>query len=392
MGALTPLTRDDVLVRDASGAIVRYQGITAFSAFIDWMRGDQQMVADFYGWAKGFGVNTVRVFFIWANYGFTPKEYDYADVRAFIEWTNAQGLMVHVVRFCDQNPNDDWQRPVVLTPAEQDAHFAGMTQAVAGLSVWDEYMNEGWQNGIDLVRRLPDLGGFSARSSHADNEYPDAPGPMMKWGTIHTPRGFDQSRKVKSLLDVSVLGFGGEGNFPRKWEPARLPMIAGEPPHIAKDAWENTSYVADYFALAHLYGNGACIHGGWAPDGDRSDFQRCNLPTDPLVLEQMAAIQQTWQANIPIDIVQAGRYVRGDINDTGELGIRHRDRYGDDPLVDPVGGCSRTFAMKIGNRQIIAPIERADKWEDAFAADGLRNGYRLIDRQGYRGNVITVEQ
>ena len=317
---------------------------------------------------------------MWQNLDLSPKSPGYwKAVREAFELCISLGLYPWPVRYCDQVP----ESRILLSDAERRAFDAELPRVYADFpQILDEYMNEAWQNG-DFAGELQRIGALVAcRSAAHDSQKPDAAGPLLDWTNHHTPRGDQQTRKAKEMIDVAILGFDG-------WAPSGRPPVAGEPPHINKDDWTDPQLCADYYALCDLFGAGGVVHGGYFPDGSNAPLQSCVIPTDPNTLACMDAIATVWRPgnDVPAGTFSQGRYLRGNADNTGDLGINHADRYTD--TGENPAGALRSFAMQVGNRQIICPIDRGPKWADAF---GTRNGYRVIEQRGRNGNIIIVER
>ena len=380
MGAITPLTRSGLKFVNAAGTDTRVHGITGFSIVDDLRRGERQRVVDYLAWARTYGVNCIRFFLMWQNLELSPKSPGYwTAVREAFELCISMGLYPWPVRYCDQIPGSR----ILLSNGERAAYEQHLAQLYADFPwILDEYMNEPWKNG-DFAGQLARIGALVAtRGSANDTQKPDAPGALLDWTTHHTPRGSEQTRKFKEMADVAILGFPG-------WDPSGRPPLAGEPPRINQDDWTDPQRCADYYAGCDLFGAGGVIHGGYGPDGSNAPLQSCIIPTDANTLACMDAIADVWRAgnDVPVGTFSQGKYLRGNADNTGPLAINHWDRYteqGENPA-----GALRTFAMQVGPRQIIVPVDRGPKWQDSF---GMRNDYRLIEVRGRRGNIIIAER
>ena len=335
---MTPLERDGFRIKTAEGLDWMAHGITAFSLVADIRDGEKNRADEYLQWAhETLGVNIARQFNMWGNYNLSPTEVGYFDwLRDALEMVNRRGMWAWPVAYCDQVNGSS----ILLTQQQRRTYEAMLPQAYKDIAMLDEDMNEPWQNG-DFAGTLPKFGPCSTRGAANDSQMPDAPGALLDWTTHHTPRGSQQTRKFKEMIDVAKLGFTG-------WTPSGRPPVAGEPPRIDQDDWTDPQRCADYFAGCDLYGAGGVIHGGWGPDGDSTDLQRCRIPTAPNALACLDAIRQVWANGIPVGTFADGSYLRGNADNTGELGINHADRYTD--TGENPAGALRTFAMQVGGR------------------------------------------
>lgn len=334
--------------------------VTAFTAFQDFLAGKD--LDGYARWTRSIGGNGWRVFYTWAVTNFNPlKQLGTAgmhrELENFRRYMDGQGLYSHNTVFCDQITNS----PVLLPLAAQDAQLELVRQAMQGRFV--EAVNEDWKNGqIAAQFDSADFAGtFGTRSSWQDGEAPAAPGSLLDWTTEHTPRDAEWPRKAKNLLETSVQGIQGV--------VTGKPAVAGEPigifeQDIPGSRTANASDVADYFAVAELFGAGACLH------GDGSTLQRCTLP-GPRALE-CAEWAKTAREAIPTD-AQLGSYTRGGLDDCP---IEHSD---DRAL--------RTFFMLRGNQGTGVVVRPQPGWEPK-----ARNGWRITDVAGPNGHILSVSR
>jgi len=355
---------------------MRVRGIDGYSIIHDLLIGEEGRVVDYIGFALGYRVRAMRFFHIWGNLDLSPRRRGYYDAlhRAY-ELLIEHGMYPWGVRYCDQEPG----MSVCLSAAERADYETHNRSVLASFPMIEELMNEAWQNG-NFAGTLTPVSTFCTRSAAPDDRLPDDAGPLLHFTTHHTPRGNEQTRKAKEMIDVAKLGFD-------HWSPSGMCAAAGEPPHINKDEWTDPQRCADYYALCDLFGNGGVIHGGFGPDGSNAPLQSCIVPTDPNTLACLDAIAEVWREgnDVPLGTFAEGKYLRGTADNTGDLGIDHFDRYtehGENPK-----GALRSFAMQVGPRQVIVPVDRGAQW-----ARTLRNGYRLVEARGYRENVVIVER
>ncbi len=378
ISSLTPLKRDGLRLRDGAGNDWRARGIDAYNIVGLILEGKKPQARKYLLWSKQYGVNCARWFNMWWNLNLSPKLPGFYDaLKEAIELCTELGIRPWPVRYCDQDPSSG--SPILLSTSERQDYDNTLPTIYTDIII-DEMMNEPWQNGnfAGSLSRIRNI--IATRGAANDSQLPDAPGAILDFTTHHTPRGHEQTRKAKEMADVALLGWD-------TWNPSGHPAMAGEPPHVNKDDWTNPQLCADYYALCDLFGAGGVIHGGYAPDGSNAPFQSCEIPTDPNTLACLEAIKAVWIPgnDVPPGTFAEGRYLRGTADNTGDLGINHWDRYTDHG--ENRKGALRTFAMQVGNRQIIVPVDRGPEW-----TLGLRNGYRLIEQRGFNGNIIIVER
>jgi len=380
VGTVLPLVRDGLRLRTSAGQEVRVRGIDAYSAVNDILIGETNRLGEYFDWARGVGISTLRVFNLWGNLDLSPRRHGYYDaLRAVIDLALAYGHRPWLVRYCDQVDGS----PVYLNARERAEYDRTLPLIYGDLPI-DEYMNEPWQNG-NFAGSLSRIGTLLAtRGAANDSQLPSAPGALLDFTTHHTPRGDQQTRKAKELIDVAKLGFEG-------WPPSMICALAGEPPHINKDEWTDPQLCADYYALCDLYGNGGVIHGGYAPDGSNAPLQSCVIPTDANTLACLDAIATVWRDgnDVPLGTFADGKYLRGTAMNDGDLGIDHYDRYTD--FGENPEGSLRTFAMQVGSRQIVAPVDRGPQWALGTTI-GFRHGYRLVEARGRHGNILILDR
>jgi len=245
--------------------------------------------------------------------------------------------------------------PVLMSRSEQDQHLIVSLDALDGEpNVFLEAVNEDFKNGR-IAARFPSEwfdGVLATRSSVQDGESPDAAGPVLSFTTDHTPRDGESERKAKNLLESS--------------ERTHKPALGGEPPRVGE--WRPRQ-AADYFAVAELMAAGACIHG--SPE----TLQRCNLPNqqEQASVDAIKAIWGGTMSVIPAN-AQLGAYTRGGPNAPFRCPLFHDD-----------ARALRTFAMVQGDRATCVVVRGTDEPRGD-------NGWRVVGRAGYEGNVVYVER
>lgn len=361
--APVPLHIDGTTFRRQDGTIWKYRMVTAFTAFQDFLAGNMSKLDTYAAWTRSVGGNGWRVFYTWAVTGFNPlkqlgPQALLRELQAFRRYQDQQGLYGHHTALCDQIGGS----PVLLSGDDQDTLLEQLRLSMPGHVL--EAMNEAYKNGgYALSGRFPAAmfaGTFGTRSSWQDGERPDAPGPLLACTSEHTPRDAEWPRKAKNLLETSRQGIQGL--------VTGMPAIAGEPIGIfevdqaqpARTA--NASDVADYFAVAELFGAGACLH------GDGSTLQRCQLPGPNA--QRCAEWAKAAREAIPAE-AQLGHYTRGGLDDCP---LEHSDSL-----------ALRTFAM-LGLTVATAVVVRPQPgWEPK-----ARNGWRIESVGGPNGHVVRL--
>jgi hypothetical protein len=131
-----------------------------------------------------------------------------------------------------------------------------------------------------------------------------------------------------------------------------LPCWLGEPFRLSESTAREC---ADYYALAELMAGGGVVHDEWAT------LQNCLWPGANLQ-EHLAAIRAVWASDIRRDLIP--RFYDRDSILTGD-GVRHY------VLHDGAKG----VGVGVGASTVQA-----------------NNGWRIVDRRGYNGNVLLVER
>lgn len=363
--ALVPLTIQGTTFRRPDGTIWKYRAVTAFSAFQDFLAGRD--LAPYAAWTRSVGGNAWRVFYTWTITGFNPvKQLGAVTLRNELEhfraWMDAQGLYSHNVAWCDQDPDPKKGSLVVLSQGDRDLLLDTIVGVMQGRKV--EVMNEAYQNGGYAMSGAPSPerfhGTLAMRSAVRDGEDPRLAGSLLGMTTQHDPRDDEWPRKAKNVLETTVQGIG---TIP----PTKQPGVGGEPMGIFEQdipgsRTANASDVADYYAVAELFGAGACLH------GDGTTLQRCTLPGPNA--QRCAEWAKAAREAIPAD-AQLGSYTRGGLDDCP---IEH-----DDALA------LRTFFMLQGNRATGVVVRPQPGWEPR-----ARNGWSLARVAGPNGHIITL--
>lgn len=348
-----PLHREGLSLLKSDGSYYKYHGLTAFTAPQDYANGEIGKLDDYFGWAvEQIGVNTVRVFCMWRNTGYSPRSVNsyYEKLEKFLEYAAGKGLYVHLVLFCDQVDGS----PVKLSTEEQNFHARTCAEmARRGDNCLIEIINEDFKNGQISARFEPQIftDVVSCRSAWFAGDDPESPGTYLDWTTHHLDRDKAEfPRKGKELVDSQILGLG---NYP----PARRPAIAGEPIRVAEGTTARQH--ADNAAVCELFGVGVCIHGGFAPDPrHESDLQRCNVPTG-LSLECCRGYGDVWKAGIPASAASRGSYTRGPFS---SCPLEHHDEWSLRTFAMLEGGTSTTVVVSPNNNHRVI-------WQDGWSLD-----------------------
>jgi hypothetical protein len=393
-GSVLPLRVEGLHFRDDSG-IWKYKGLTAFSAFDDWLKGRQDKLAHYAEWTRAIAANTWRVFFVWNNLGLKPTNHAYYnEALHFLEWLKGQGLYCHLVALCDQVDGS----AVRLSKEDQIAHLRRMIEiARATGNALTEEFNEFEKNDDDGVCGLIHPTIYShvlgTRSWWGENQHWNHAGALLSWTTGHTDRGQQWARACIQAFDVQQRGYGlpDDSEVPR----TNIPHVLGEPRRIAEGTTPRQH--ADYHAGARLMGAGACLHGGFASLDPRheSDLQNCEIPSG-LSLECAEAVGAVNRATLwPGDTVEF-RHGRGAVNDWNEdsnpdCPIIHRDRYfGGSPSLpayeEPTGQ-ARTFYRERDGIYYGLAIDPGPEWHLT-----VRDGFELLEQGGFQGNMLTLRK
>jgi len=340
----------------SNGTIWKYRGATAFTLLQDFAGGKD--VTPYLTWVSSLGANTVRVFGTWTVTTFDPRSTPdyYGALDRLGTLLEARGLHLHFVALTDQVPGSS----ILMSVSERDAHVRQVVEVLRrhpGSLL--EIENETEKNGMDAPRYSASTfaGVLTARSSWFDTSLPSVVGSVLDFSTVHTPRTDDWSRKSKTLLDVSRLGWEG-------FDPSHKPTVGGEPQQAEK---ATPSDYADYIAVGELYGSGVALHS--------TAMERDQSPADPSV---PAAAAAAWADPPPADLASVGSYTRGGLPDCP---IVHIDNETDG---NPAGSL-RTFCMVAGTRATCVVVRRGPAWRLQPT-----NGWRVARQYGFHGNSIDL--
>lgn len=352
--------RDGLNLVDTSGQIQKLHGVTGFSLQMDFHQGRFDKLMRFADGCHARGVHTVRYFTMFkavpsvGRPTFSATDYAPEELGECIRFVRQQmGLRAWAVGFCDQHAGS----PVLLTEAQQDAHWQALCAAEPDdiECVNEPGRNGGANGGYALSGRLPRPVGRSIafRGCVDDGEDPRAAGSLWDTTTLHPPRGYAQGRKPgKVCYEDEVQGAP-------TWPATGIPARAGEPFQISA---ATARECADASALCDLMGGGFLIHDVWP-----WSLQNCFWPQDQR--DKLDAVQASWSAGIPVDLVSAN-YDRDNIVTGPQMG----------------GDFYRYYTMWRGNRGCCVVCY-------ADPANAVANhGWRIVGRGGYDGNVLFLER
>lgn len=294
-GTVRPWHRDGLNLKDDTGALVKVRGVTAFDAFRLYCAGDFSTLTTYAHWTRSLGAETWRVFLMWRNTGLTSTPLTRSKIRPFVDWCHANGIRPWLVGFCDQTSDS----PILLSPSEQDAHWAAVRDALDDRSI-GEVVNEAWKNGGNDFSARFNLSGIplAMRSTPQDGEDPRVCGAIHTLTNDHTPRDAEWARKFKVLLETARMGSTTPDGA--TIEATGVPALAGEPRRLNEVTAQDA---ADYYAGCELYGEGGILHDG-------ADLQYCRVPVNQAVYQAAAA---SWGV-IPAHLAAQGTYSRDDHN------------------------------------------------------------------------------
>lgn len=360
--AVTLWHRDALNLRDNAGRIQKVRGVSAFSLQMDFNAGHYDKLMRFAEAAHAHGVNTARYFTMFkdvASVGrpvFSAKSYTAAELAACVAFVREKmGLRAWPVAFCDQFDGS----PVKLSQAEQDAHWVNVQAAFPDdlEGVNEPSANANANGGYELSARLslPVSGAISFRGCVSDGENPRLAGGLWDSTTLHPPRGAEQGRKPgKVCYEDEVQGAP-------TWLATGLPARAGEPFRIS-EATEREC--ADAAAAAEIMGSGFVIHDVWG-----NSLQDCVWPTGQQ--DKLDAIKAVWDG----------------LNGTADFDTVSANYDRDGIVSGPdAGGASRFYTMWRVDRGL-GVICYANP-----ATAVANNGWRIVERRGYNGNVVLVER
>lgn len=374
VGPILPLRIEGTRFKAAGGADFRFQGVAGFQAFQLWLDGARGQLDDFAGWCRGQGANALAFFGMWTQTGFDPRRYGaryYDEYPRYCAWSNSVGLRPWTIVWCDQAASRG--STIVMSRAEQDAHTAAMRPLLAQVGEPFEWMNEGWQNGIDVVRRMSGVPGvLSARGQFEDNGSLDqaiaSVGPVLDFSTKQFARKFQWTRTAKDLLEVS--------------DATGKPAVGREPPlgiyerTIPWSRSDDPRGFADWHGVAHLLGNGSFIH------GDPENLQHCRIP-GPRAQACTESIAAMWREDLPT----GGAYTRGGPNAPLPCPLVHVDRFDDGDRELNTAGALRTFARIADNRATCLVVQPGRDWTPRGD-----HGWRVVGQRGPHDQIIDCER
>lgn len=324
----------------------KWRGVSAFRLFDEWQMGND--IVPYCQWALVNNINILRVFGMYAGAlgRLIPDEIDryFYKVRDFLNVMESYGLSLEWVAFADL------QRPG-LDHLDVQRHYHNLVDVLLGREgVVLEICNEPPLNGLDpttVYTRFGELAQALGLYNPENNTL-----PVAQYLTDHTPRDDEWPRKAKDILELTKLG---AGSMP----PLMVPGICDEPMGIGVDQPGRRSMskpdMAQYHALAALFGSGSTIHGDFGIE--------CRLPNadEQAVVD---AITMSWSA-VP-EPCQLWEYTAG-----------HLDWC---PLENHA---LREYGMMLGNLATMVRIR----------PDGppvARNGWRIVNQTGYQGCVVEL--
>lgn len=349
------------------GQIVKLRGVAGFLAPFLWLRGEKGQLEDFAGWMADTGANAWLFFCMWRQVpGFDPRLFPnfHDQMGQLLEWMEGHGFRPYPTLFCDQVKDS----AVLMSGREADDYFNAWRPLLRGRLV--RYMNETYQNGVDLVRRLPRIdGALCCRGQVEDGAAWDAAGSVLDFQEKSFARKFQWPRTAKDLEEV--------------YDGLRKPGIGGEPPcgifetTIPFSRSDNPRMFAEWHGTAELYGGGSFIH------GDPANLQYCRRPGPNA---QLCAdhIRETWFAGLPADGLLNGRYTRGGLPNCPMV---HRDRYDDGSTELDPNGAERHFAvvMNDGHRATVIVVQPGPAYQPQSAA-----GWSIARQYGPDGEFFDL--
>lgn len=312
--ALPPLTIDGAYFRE-DGRLWRWVGLTAFLLWKLYLTGRQADARRYMAWAKGLGVNVLRVFsqVDWDGVpvsaggkggvapGFLARDFpNYDDVgHLMIAEAGERGLRVELVAHTFRDDLD-----VML---EHSRRVDGI--AVAHTNALFEDANEPPVNRIPIEALVA---GFTPRTLASSGQYDPTPYPARRWLNDHPPRDDEFARKFKGGQEYAE----GSGPYAPFTPPWRGPVVLDEPKRVDEggtpDEWKSFGAGCAFFCA------GGTIHGGaWA--------QTCTVPTDPATLGRIDAFLRG-MASVPVQRYSGYEHP----NNAGSL--RRYRRRGDDGI------------------------------------------------------------
>lgn len=352
---------------DDAGKIVKLHGVAGFLAPFLWLTGQRQQLSDFADWMQSIDANAWLFFCMWRQVpGFDPRNFAdfHTQMDALMSWMEGRGFRPYPSLFQDQ-VNDS---PVLMSRSEANNYFNGWRDILQRRMV--RFMNETYQNGVDLVRSLPHIdGALCCRGQVEDGAAWDSAGPVLDFQEKSFARKFQWPRTAKDLFEI--------------YDQISKPGVGGEPPcgifetTIPFSRSNDPRAFAQWHAVAELYGAGSFIH------GDDDNLQFCKRP-GPGAQACAEAISATWSCGLPIDGLLNGRYTRGG---NADCPMVHLDRYDDGSTELNPAGAERTFAviMNDGHRATCVIVQPGPAWQPEAT-----NGWSISRRYGPHGDFFDL--
>jgi hypothetical protein len=293
-----PLRIQSQIFKASDGATWDWRGVTMFTAFARYLRGED--ITPQLDWCREHGVNVIRVFgqtsgeggwASWPEYRRPWERPGFArELGSFFDLIAAHGLRVEYT--------------VLTFPDSIEAMHAGLQRAyevAAGRwNVLIEAANEPEAQGIDVLAAMRGVDRHGVLSAYGlyqiDPAQPEL--PHLDYVTVHSAREAEFAARANDLREVRVgyRGRGGRPDFPG----TGTPVIGDEPIGVAEAAQADrrtTSAVemARYMAVCRLAAAGCTLHLQAGLDGRTPD------PTgEPVQREVARAVLQVWRT-IPAD-------------------------------------------------------------------------------------------
>ena len=353
-------------VDNETGAITKIRGVAGFLAPFLWMNGNREQLATFASWMRRQGANSWLFFGMWRQVpGFDPRNWAdfHGQMDSMMSWMEGEGFRPYPSLFQDQVKDS----PVLMSRNDAIMYFNGWRDILQGR--WCRYMNETYQNGMDLVRSLPVMAGnvLCCRGQVDDGAPWDSAGSILSFQEKSFARKFQWPRTAKDLYEI--------------YDQTGKPGLGGEPPcgifeqTIEFSRSNDPRKFAEWHGVADLYGAGSFIH------VDDDNLQYCIVP-GPNAQACADHISAAWTAGLPIDGLSAGRYTRGGNPDCPMV---HTDRYDDDRGEINPAGCLRTFGVIQGNRTTCIIVQPGGSWTPQGAG-----GWSIVKQYGPDGQFFDL--
>ena len=376
--------------RKGDSSVLKYRAITGFTFLQDFQNGLYSKLDEFMSRCREYGVNTIRVFTVWNNTKYSPKnsELYYVNVNLAAQYARQHGFFLHVVGLCDMKPSNP---DVYMNYDQQVDHLEQLVDIgrEVGNFLPFEISNEdtdgdsGGTAGFFPKSMFDGL--IATRSTWFDDENPQLPdqngnpSEYLSAMSVHTPRGPEFFVKGKVLYESQRQGLG-------QYPATRLWTVSGEPQRIAEGTTPRMH--ADNAAVCELFGGGGLVHGGFRSfDGNHeTDLQNCVAPErgsngDKCIL----GVSDVWASGlIHPEAAGRGRYTRGGLEDCPIVHVDH--------TVDGQKGAVRTYCMEYEGKMYTVVCGPMPQWQAQPV-----NGWRITARGGYMGdglggNILVLER